>query len=251
MTNEKDTQLNVRFLPKGVQNPRFEQRESGIAHTPYSREVAFYTCIKNGDLQGLESNMENFVRDALVVGRMSDDNLRQVKYLAVSCITLATRYAVEGGLMESEAYNLSDSYIQYVDKTDKPEEIIKFLVAKATELTVLVKNHRQRLEYPPFVRKAMKYVSAHLHERLKCCDVADECGVSADYLSASFKKYVGESLHEYGKWRNSHLFEAIRRFCLRPFRLCFRLRLRMLRAISVRLRLPRFVPCPCRLSQRL
>lgn len=139
MTNEKDTQLNVRFLPKGVQNPRFEQRESGIAHTPYSREVAFYTCIKNGDLQGLESNMENFVRDALVVGRMSDDNLRQVKYLAVSCITLATRYAVEGGLMESEAYNLSDSYIQYVDKTDKPEEIIKFLVAKATELTVLVK----------------------------------------------------------------------------------------------------------------
>ena len=101
MTNEKDTQLNVRFLPKGVQNPRFEQRESGIAHTPYSREVAFYTCIKNGDLQGLESNMENFVRDALVVGRMSDDNLRQVKYLAVSCITLATRYAVEGGLMEA------------------------------------------------------------------------------------------------------------------------------------------------------
>ena len=197
MTNEKDTQLNVRFLPKGVQNPRFEQRESGIAHTPYSREVAFYTCIKNGDLQGLESNMENFVRDALVVGRMSDDNLRQVKYLAVSCITLATRYAVEGGLMESEAYNLSDSYIQYVDKTDKPEEIIKFLVAKATDLTVLVKNHRQRLEYPPFVRKALKYVSAHLHERLKCCDVADECGVSADYLSASFKKYVGESLHEY------------------------------------------------------
>ena len=160
MTNEKDTQLNVRFLPKGVQNPRFEQRESGIAHTPYSREVAFYTCIKNGDLQGLESNMENFVRDALVVGRMSDDNLRQVKYLAVSCITLATRYAVEGGLMESEAYNLSDSYIQYVDKTDKPEEIIKFLVAKATELTVLVKNHRQRLEYPPFVRKAMKYANA-------------------------------------------------------------------------------------------
>ena len=63
MTNEKDTQLNVRFLPKGVQNPRFEQRESGIAHTPYSREVAFYTCIKNGDLQGLESNMENFVRE--------------------------------------------------------------------------------------------------------------------------------------------------------------------------------------------
>lgn len=55
MTNEKDTQLNVRFLPKGVQNPRFEQRESGIAHTPYSREVAFYTCIKTGICKGLKA----------------------------------------------------------------------------------------------------------------------------------------------------------------------------------------------------
>lgn len=195
--DKNDKQLNVHFLPKGVSNPQFEQRESGVAHTPYSREVAFYTCVKNGDLQGLESNMASFMGDALVVGRMSDDNLRQVKYLAVSCITLATRYAVEGGLMESEAYNLSDSYMQSVDKMDSPEEIMRFLVEKATELTVLVKAHRQRLEYPPYVRKAIKFVSAHLHERLRCEDVASECGVSADYLSQSFKKCVGESLHDF------------------------------------------------------
>ncbi len=193
--NEK--QLNVHFLPKGISNPRFQQRESGVAHTPYSREVAFYTCIKNGDLQGLESNMASFMSDALVVGRMSDDNLRQVKYLAVSCITLATRYAVEGGLMESEAYNLSDSYIQCVDKMDSANDIMRFLVEKATELTLLVESHRQRLEYPPYIRKAIRYISAHLHDRLKCDDVANECGVSADYLSQKFKKYVGESLHGY------------------------------------------------------
>lgn len=197
MSNDDKAKLNVRFLPKGVQNPQFEQRESGVAHTPYSREVAFYTCIKNGDLEGLKSNMASFMSEALIVGRMSDDNLRQVKYLAVSCITLATRYAVEGGLMESEAYNLSDAYIQTVDKTDSPEEIMNFLIEKAVELTMLVKSHRQRLEYPPYIRKAIKVVNARLHERLTCDDVASECGVSADYLSQKFKKYVGVSLHKY------------------------------------------------------
>lgn len=34
----------------------------------------------------------------------------------------------------------------------------------------------------------MKYVSAHLHERIRCEDVAAACGVSADYLSSAFKK---------------------------------------------------------------
>ena len=197
MKNSEKKEIIVKFLPKGVHSPVFEQRESGVVHTSYSREVEFYTFVKNGDVSGLQKNMKSFMSEALVVGRMSDDNLRQVKYFAVSCITLATRYAVEGGLMENEAYNLSDSYIQCVDKMDSTEEILNFLVEKATEITMLVSCNRQRLEYPPFVRKAMKYVSAHLHERLKCCDVADECGVSADYLSASFKKYVGESLHEY------------------------------------------------------
>ena len=201
MNNDDKAKLNVRFLPKGVQNPQFEQRESGVAHTPYSREVAFYTCIKNGDLEGLKSNMASFMSEALVVGRMSDDNLRQVKYLAVSCITLATRYAVEGGLMESEAYNLSDAYIQTVDKTDSPEEIMNFLIEKATELTMLVKSHRQRLEYPPYIRKAIKVVSARLHERLTCDDVASECSVSAEYLSQKVRRRKFAQIHRHAKTR--------------------------------------------------
>lgn len=189
--------LKVEYLPKGGDNPQFSQRESGIAHTPYSREVAFYTCVKNGDVEGVKSGMASFMGDALVVGRMSDDNLRQTKYFAVSCITLATRYAVEGGLMESEAYNLSDKYIQHIDKMDAPEEITTFLVEKAIEITYLVSKHRQRLEYPVYIRKAIKYINAHLHEKLAGEDIANECGVSVDYLSQKFKECIGQSLHKY------------------------------------------------------
>ena len=197
MSNVQDRKLNVEFLPKGVFDPQFQQRESGVVHTPYSREVAFYTCVKNGDLQGLQSNMASFMQDSLVVGRMSNDNLRQVKYLAVSCITLATRYAVEGGLMESEAYNLSDKYIQSVDKMDDADDILKFLIDKAVELTLLVKEHKNRLEYPPYIRKAIRIIDAHLHDKLVCEDIARECCVSVDYLSKQFKAYVGVGVKRY------------------------------------------------------
>lgn len=197
MSNVQDRKLNVEFLPKGVFDPQFQQRESGVVHTPYSREVAFYTCVKNGDLQGLQSNMASFMQESLVVGRMSNDNLRQVKYLAVSCITLATRYAVEGGLMESEAYNLSDKYIQSVDKMDDADDILKFLIDKAVELTSLVKEHKNRLEYPPYIRKAIRIIDAHLHDKLMCEDIARECCVSVDYLSKQFKAYVGVGVKRY------------------------------------------------------
>lgn len=189
--------FKVEVLPKGIAQPRFEQRESGVAHTSYGREVAFYNCVKNGDLNGVKEQMQGFMSDALVVGRMSSDDLRQAQYFAVSCITLATRYAVEGGLTESEAYNLSDKYIQRIDNMASPEEILDFLAKKAVELTVLVGAHRQRLEYPKHVRQAMKYISAHLHEKIRCEDVANECGVCVSYISASFNKYVGDSLSHY------------------------------------------------------
>ncbi len=197
MEDGKNKKLNIEVLPKGVSAPKFQQRESGVAHTPYSREVAFYSCIKNGDLQGLQDCMEKFMFESLVVGRMSNDNLRQSKYMAVSCITLATRYAVEGGLMESEAYNLSDKYIQSIDNMDDTDDILYFLIEKAGELTTLVKEHKDRLEYPPYIRKAIKIIDSHLHDKLVCENIAKECGVSADYLMRQFKQCVGVTMKRY------------------------------------------------------
>lgn len=197
MIGDKTENIKVEFLPKGVANPEFQQRESGVFHTPYSTEVEFYSRIKDGDLNGVKDMMSSFIDNALVVGRMSNDNIRQAQYLAVSCITLATRYAIEGGLEESEAYNLSDKYIQQIDAMGDIEQILAFLSKKALELTILVKDNKIRLAYPPLVIKAIKTVEVHLHENLKCEDVAEICNVSVDYLALQFKKYVGESLYRY------------------------------------------------------
>lgn len=189
--------LNVQFLPKDVDDPLFEQRESGRAHTPYEAELYFYGNIKNGDAEAVKNVIGEFFKDTLVVGRMSDDNLRQSKYFAVSCITLATRYAIEGGLPQSEAYNLSDEYIRFIDGQTRQEDIVDFLVEKAVELAKRVGDCKLRKQYPLHIRQAMKIIDAKLHEKLTVMQVAGECGVSADYLSSQFKKHLGVGLARY------------------------------------------------------
>lgn len=195
MEQQKNDALNIEVLPRSGEDYAYVQRESGIFHTSYAKEIEFYRHVKEGDLEGLQASIKEFVGNSLVVGRMSEDALRQTKYFAVSCITLAIRSAIEGGVDEGLAYSLSDGYIQNVDKMQSSEEILPYLVSKAVELTNLVA--KAKLQYPRYIKMAMKYIDAHLHGRIKRKDVADYCEISEGYLTALFEEYVGKSLSQY------------------------------------------------------
>lgn len=187
----------IQIVSQEKTDPIFAQRESGVRHTPYQVESAFYDCIKAGDCALLERKMEEYFRRGFVVGRLSDDPLRQMQYWAVTSVTLATRAALEGGLDELHAYDFSDRCIQTVDKLQNPEQIVEYLTQQAHALTELVARTHGRLHYSPHVRKCVTHIDRCLHENLRVTDLADVCGVSADYLSAIFKKEVGMPLRRY------------------------------------------------------
>ena len=133
----------------------------------------------------------------IVVGNMSSSNIRQHQYMAVSCITLATRYAIQGGLDETEAYNFSDDFIRTVDTIDTSAHIMEYVAEKIIELTNLVAANSKRLKYSPYIRKCMSYINKNLHNKISVSDLAEECGLSADYISHLFKKEVGENLSSF------------------------------------------------------
>lgn len=188
---------SIQIIPKAKRNAVFEQRESGLVHTPYQMETEFYNCIRAGDVQLLETKMEQYFQNGFVIGYLSDNPLRQMQYWAVSSITLAARAAIQGGLDELYAYNLSDRYIQAIDTLQSPEQIVSLLTQKAVELTALVGKMRGRLHYSPHVRHCITHVEKHLHEKLTVAALAEEVGISADYLSALFKKETGKALSHY------------------------------------------------------
>lgn len=165
-------------------------------HTPYSAEIRLFSCVQQGDIESLMAQLKNL--DSLIVmGRMSDDELMQYKYMAVSTVTLATRYAIQGGLNENKAYNFSDRVIKAIDKLTDKNEILISLGVEIVKLTQAVKKNKKQPEFSPHVRNCIKYINENLSQKISVASAAKHCGISADYLSQIFKKEIGENLSTY------------------------------------------------------
>ncbi len=188
---------NIEMLSKHTQDALYDQLDTSIQHTPYEAETAFYSCIKNGDAEGLERQMAAFLRQRIVVGRMSNNDLKQMQYFAVCCVAIAARYAIAGGLSEITAYNLSDSYIQTIDSLTRIEDIPPFLSNKAVELTRLVQRSSFRRDYPQAVKRAVYFIESHLYEKITPACVAERCGLSKDHLNVLLRRSTGKSTGAY------------------------------------------------------
>ncbi|MBE6812121.1 MAG: AraC family transcriptional regulator [Ruminococcaceae bacterium] len=165
-------------------------------HTPYSAEIRLFSCVQQGDIESLITQLKN-LDSIIVMGRMSDDELMQHKYMAVSTITLATRYAIQGGLNETKAYEFSDRVIKTIDKLTDKNEIFMCLGIEIVKLTEDVKRNKKQPEFSPHIRNCIKYINENLSQKISVSSVADYCGISADYLSQIFKKEIGENLSSY------------------------------------------------------
>lgn len=165
-------------------------------HTPYSAEIRLFSCVQQGDIDSLMMQLKNL--DSLIVmGKMSDNELMQHKYMAVSAITLATRYAIQGGLNESKAYEFSDRIIKRIDKLTEKNEIFMCLGIEIIKLTQDVKKSKKQPEFSPHIRNCIKYINENLCKKICVASIAEHCGISADYLSQIFKREIGENLSSY------------------------------------------------------
>lgn len=193
MSNEK--LVNINILPT-VKNPIFEQRENAITHTSYVTETAFYSLVQAGNVEMVKSSINDFIKNGIVIGRLSNDPLRQIQYWAVCCITLGIRYAIQGGLDEITAYNLADSFIIKIDKMSDPGEIIDYLISIFLEITELVKIQSQP-RCNKEIQKCINYIQVHLHEKLTVESISTAMGYSKSWLPRKFKQETGISMSDY------------------------------------------------------
>ncbi len=179
------------------QSNLFFQRESGQTHTPYETERLFYSCITAGNVAQVQSLMQSLLQQTVVAGKLSNDPVRQMQYWAVCCITLATRCAIQGGLDETTAFNLSDESILQIDRMRNPQEILRFLQTLCVKFTSMVRDSRMLQDAPSAVRKCLHLIETDLHGKLTAASLAKACALSPDYLCVLFKKHVGMPLSAY------------------------------------------------------
>ncbi|MDE6469412.1 MAG: hypothetical protein K2L19_00125, partial [Eubacterium sp.] len=148
--------LNIKILPYEITKSLSSQLGVSETHLSYKAEKRLLTCISQGDVQKLIGELKLF-SNTIGVGEMSSDSLNQYRYMAVSTITLATRYAIEGGLNENDAYSFSDMFIRKIDALKSPDKIMGALVHAVMELTNSVADEKSRMKFSPHIRRCIDY----------------------------------------------------------------------------------------------
>ena len=136
------------------------------------------------------AGMDDAGGEAVQVGTLSEDRLRQAIYLCISGITLITRAAIDGGVPEHLAFAISDCFIREIT-TQKDEAVIESLMSLCT-ITFTENVFRFRHGDCSFItRDCCEYIQRHLHDPLTVNDLAKAMHRSPGYLSSLFVKELG------------------------------------------------------------
>jgi two-component system response regulator YesN len=184
-----DQDLSQRFYQNA-----YRARMAMFQHPPYFFEQEITRQIIHGNREHAMQLLEELNR--LSRATLADTPLRSLKNSLIASVTLFTRAAITGGVPSDEAFTMSDSFIQTIEK----QSDLKWLstIEEAIILRFIdrvERHHRQR--YSGLIRKTIVYVDEHLSEPLHTPGIAQYVDVHPDYLSRRFKQETGEALHRF------------------------------------------------------
>lgn len=185
----------VEDISKKLAYMEFYTRETEDFHAPIENELEFFECIKRGLIEDVKKKYAPLASKGH--GVLSDDKLRNLKYHFVVTVAFATRACVEGGMERETAYNLSDLYIRQADKAIYEEEIVKLHKEAVLDfVTRMSKIPREHIYSKPVIG-CYEYVYNNLNRQFTASEMADELGLTPQYLSKLFHKETGETLNHY------------------------------------------------------
>lgn len=182
-------------IDKTLMRMAFQQREEGFSHLVYNEELLQFEYVRAGDPRAEEEAACVF--SSSVVGKLSEDPVRNKRYLFVAATTLSTRFAIEGGMDQETAYNLSDLFIRKMDLCQTVSEIVSLHREMVREFTRRVAAIREARRYPKPIQSALDDIYLHLQEPISVDELAARVGLSRSYFSVLFKKEVGLPVSDY------------------------------------------------------
>ena len=169
--------------------------QRGWSHHTHDEDMKQYHLMQAGDPRAPEES-ERIIRSG-TPGTLSSDPVRNMKYLFVCTATIATRFAIEGGMEAEEAYNASDLYIQRMDLLRNVEEVIALRTDMMRFFTERMANIKKEGVCSRPVVLAQDYIRAHLNERIRLNELADVVGLNESYLSTLFRRETGFTITDY------------------------------------------------------
>lgn len=170
------------------------QKDESIYHNLYI-EQQLLGSIENGDKETVLKYYYEFQQETLS-SLSSFHQLRRHKNICISSITLATRYAIKGGLPSGIAYKIYDLHIQRTENLKDKESVWDLLKNAFCTFADRVKAQKTQ-QHSQTIAICKNYIFKNIYNPISVKQLAKFANVNSDYLSILFKKEVGISLIEY------------------------------------------------------
>ena len=173
----------------------YNHRENSTSHNSYAQERREQKAIKEGDIEALRNSWDEVQTGK--IGRLGPDDLTHYRNLALVNITLASRSAIEGGVLPEVAYSLADTYTMKLSELSDPVAITKMFRSAELHFARLVSAENRGVSENIYIRRCKELIHDRLNERLYEDELAEELGITRSYLSQLFIREEGMHLSEY------------------------------------------------------
>jgi YSIRK-targeted surface antigen transcriptional regulator len=170
----------------------YAEKEEEAFTKSYAFENEMLRFIETGNIKGLKRISTR--GKSIKAGTVADNNLRQLKNIFIVVIALAARAAIRGGLAPSVSYQLSDKYIQQMERLIDIDAIKSLVNQVLLDYTSRVANSLIPVTADTVIRQVLQYVRANTNRDITVADAAHHVGFTRPSLSRKFKKELGVDL---------------------------------------------------------
>ena len=186
---------------KAMVSRLLDNLENQIQHNPYDQELRERSSIRNGDVEGLRMAINESFSGKY--GTLSEDPLRQEIDMGIVTMTLATRAAIDGGLLPENAFYICDMVIQGMEAAQDPVTVNR--IYRNAEFTLAERVHELKSAARAsavssenrHISRCKDYIFSHLHERLTVQEIADALSLDRSYLSRLFSVHEHVTIKQY------------------------------------------------------
>ncbi len=166
-----------------------ERKENENYHSTYYFEQEYYSYVEKGDIEGLKEFIK--ILPDFTQGQVASSQIRQSKNIFIASISIATRRAIAGGLDIETAYQLSDNYIQEMEKLDNDSAITLLNSNAIFDFTKRVAEAKIPQGMSPDIFHCIQYISNHVNQPLAVEEIAKVLNLERSTLSKKFKRELG------------------------------------------------------------
>lgn len=201
---EEDILVEWRKKEKGdvmesaeMEHYQIDKSEMNRVHDSVEYENKLVAAVEKGDVESMKELVHVNTVDADKIGTVARNERKQMEYLCVTLTCMVSRAAMRGGMNPEEAYDLSDIYLQKLEKCKTAEEMGVLFMKMPLDYTERVRRARERKKGNVYVEKAKDYIARNLRKEFQIRDMAEDLEVSRSYISKIFARQEGITIQQY------------------------------------------------------